>query len=95
MEPIQLVGISATSWLQFGGLLVILIGLIGGLHNRHHQEKGIGIRLIQWTLVVLALPILFILGLEGVISSESITALFGTVIGYVLAGISVDDMASG
>lgn len=50
------------------------------------QGKGIGIRVIQLAAVVLIIPSIFILALEGVLTTELVATLLGTIVGYILSG---------
>jgi hypothetical protein len=69
-------------WLEalsvfFGSSLAIAV-----LRNRKTQEAGIGPRTIQALVVCLIAPVLLILGIEKVLTSETIAAMVGALIGY-------------
>jgi hypothetical protein len=57
------------------------------------REKGIGWRVIQFTVVTLSLPIILILSLEKTIPPEVTGTLLGTIVGYFFsnAGRSTRD----
>ncbi len=67
--------------------LIMLGGVAGIFIERIWQQRGIGIRIVQFLALVLILPMLLILALEKILSGQTAAALFGVVIGYVLAGI--------
>lgn len=72
---------------MFGGVAAILC-------ERIARKKGIGIRVIQCLCVILLIPSVLILSLEGLLSSEIVSTLFAAVVGYVLSGIGKDEPAS-
>jgi hypothetical protein len=49
--------------------------------------RGIGVRVIQLTAVVLLFPLILILGLEKVLDSSVMGTLIGGLVGYLLSGI--------
>lgn len=67
-------------------------GLIGVFIDRCKQEKGIGLRIIQFLALVLVIPAIVILSLEEKLSNETTGALLGTVLGFVLSGIGKDEL---
>ncbi len=72
-------------------LLIMVLGVIGIFLERALTKRGIGVRIIQFATVVLVFPIILILALEGILESQTVGALVGTVIGYVLSGIGKDE----
>jgi hypothetical protein len=82
---------SIKEWVQLGMLLLMLVGLVGILHNRLKLDKGIGVRAIQFLAVVEVLPAIVILSLEGILEGQTTGTLLGAVIGYVLSGIGKDE----
>ncbi len=70
---------------------VMLLGILGALVIRFKLRKGIGLRAIQFTAVILLLPTILILALEEALATETIAALLGTVAGYVLSSIGEDE----
>lgn len=77
--------------IEYAALVIMGLGLVTLFYNRKHTNKGIGKRVIQYTALVLALPILLILTLEKIISGETAATLIGTVMGYTLSSISNED----
>ncbi len=65
----------------------IPIGLLGLFHNRYKLERSIGVRSIQFSAVVFVIPTILILALEGILNTEVIATLLGTIIGYTLSSI--------
>ncbi|NBB96484.1 MAG: hypothetical protein GVY16_12205 [Planctomycetes bacterium] len=72
---------------------IMAVGLIALVHNRIKTKKGIGLRAIQFLCLVLVVPTILILGLQGIATAEVVAGLLGTIIGYVLAGIGDDTNA--
>ena len=66
---------------------LMVLGVIGVLLNRLQQDKGLGLRAIQFAALVLIVPALLILALEKVLNSETTATLFGAITGYMLSGI--------
>ncbi len=78
-------------WIEGVALLIMVLGVIGIFLERALTKRGIGVRIIQFATVVLVFPIILILALEGILESQTVGALVGTVIGYVLSGIGKDE----
>lgn len=78
-------------WIEMVGVLVMVVGLIGILVIRFRLKKGIGRRAIQAMTVVLLAPAILILGLENVLTSETIAAIVGGMVGYVFSGVGAKD----
>lgn len=72
-----------------------LVGVLVFLITRWQQKKGIGVRAIQFTALLLLVPLATLLALRGIIGSEAIATLFGAIAGYVLATIGETDKADG
>lgn len=70
----------------------MVVGIIGVLWTRR-DGKGMGLRVIQFTALVTVLPIILILALEKMISTDVIGTLLGAIVGYVLSGISAESKA--
>jgi len=75
-------------WLEAVMAGIMLVGLVGVLCERVKRKKGIGVRSIQFLFVAIAVPAVVILALEGVLSSEGVSALLGVLIGYMLFGFA-------
>lgn len=76
-------------------VIALLILMLGGttwiLFERYKREKGIGVRVIQFLAIILLIPSIVILGLNGILSSDVIATLLGTIIGYLFSGINKDE----
>jgi len=68
--------------------LIMIVGVVGLFINRHKLGKGIGARIIQFTGVLLVVPLIGILALEGVLESQTTGTVIGALLGYLLSGIS-------
>jgi len=68
-----------------GGIMVL--GVIGVFLHRIIRGMGFGARVIQLVTLLLIVPTILILGLEKILTSETVAALLGALIGYVLSGI--------
>lgn len=81
--------------MQYGqfwiGLIAVLI-MAGGLGGIYYlvikQNATIGVKSIQFLAIVFVLPLLLILGILGVLHTETIGPLLGVIVGYVLSGFS-------
>ncbi len=50
-------------------------------------KTGLGARVIQLCAVVMLVPAIVILGLEGIFDSATLGTLIGGLVGYVLSGV--------
>ncbi len=73
--------------IEYSAVAIMVIGLVILFINRTITGLGIGKRTIQYTTLVLALPILFVLALEKIIVGETAAALIGVIAGYTLSSI--------
>ena len=79
--------------MQYGqfwiGLIAVLI-MAGGLYGVYYlvikQNATIGNKTIQFTAIVLVLPLILALGMYGILRQETIGPLIGVILGYVLTG---------
>ncbi|MEN8107353.1 MAG: hypothetical protein ABFS22_05030 [Pseudomonadota bacterium] len=71
--------------------LVMLGGIAGIFWERITTRRGIGVRIIQLSTVLLVMPTILILALEGILENQTTAALIGTIVGYVLSGIGKDE----
>jgi len=55
--------------------------------NRLHYRRGIGVRIIQFTVASTTLPSIVLLVMGGLIQGETSAALIGAFIGYLFANI--------
>ena len=72
-------------------LITIVVGVGGGIWTRVNQNKGIGVRFLQYLGLTALLPIVVVLSLEERISQEMTGAILATAVGATLAGIGKDD----
>lgn len=73
--------------IQLVAVLIMPLGMLLLFFERLKSGRGLGARAIQLTSIFFVIPIIFILSLQKLISSEATSTLLGTVIGYVLSGI--------
>lgn len=73
--------------------LIMVGGIIGIFIERARTKRGVGVRIIQLATVLLVLPVILILALNGILENQTTAALLGTVVGYVLSGIGKDERA--
>ena len=80
------------SIIEIGLAVLMAIGLIGILIRifyRDKQEKpGITARTIQFLGLTFLIPAILILGLEQILSGETIAALVGAIVGYLLSSMA-------
>lgn len=67
---------------------IMVLGLIALFINRWQLKKGLGARIIQFTGVLLVVPLIGILALEGVLEAQTTGTVIGALLGYLLSGIS-------
>jgi len=68
--------------------IVMAGGIFGIYHNRlKGKQSSLGARITQLTTVTLAVPAIIIVAALGVIKGETIAALLGSLLGYVLSGV--------
>lgn len=79
-----------SAWLQLGFASIALLGVIFGFINRTHQYLGVGKRYIQYIAVVILLPIILILAMQGIIEKQLLGGLLGAIIGYTLSDLAKD-----
>jgi hypothetical protein len=73
-------------WIGVIAALIMAGGLGGIFYLAVKQNAAIGIRTIQFTAIILILPLLIILGLTNALGRETIGTLLGVIVGYVLSG---------
>ena len=59
-------------WIEVAAIAIMVGGPIGIFIDRWRTKRGIGVRIIQFLAVVLVVPSVLILALEGVLSSETV-----------------------
>ncbi|PYS40623.1 MAG: hypothetical protein DMF71_12905 [Acidobacteria bacterium] len=72
------------AWIEIAALILAVLCAMGVLLNKQAREKGIGPRTLQGLIVSIVGPVILILGLEKVLTAETIAALVGAMIGYVM-----------
>ena len=68
-------------------VMVMGVGYAMWSHMRPGSPKGVGARFIQLIALLVILPLVGILALEGKLSGETAGSLLGVAIGYTLSGI--------
>jgi len=53
--------------------------------------KSLGARVIQFISVVMVLPVILILSLQGILKPDAVGTLIGALVGYLLSGIASYD----
>jgi hypothetical protein len=67
--------------------VLIMLGGIGGIsYGVFKGTIALSVRILQFLAIAFIVPAVLILSLERSIGSESTAALYGTIVGYVLAG---------
>lgn len=69
--------------LEICAVVIMFGGTAAVFAERFIHKKSIGTRIIQFLAVLLIAPIIFILALEGILNTETVAALLGSLIGYV------------
>lgn len=70
---------------------VMTLALVGVFIDRFRTQRGFGLRIIQFLAVAFLIPAIILLALHDALSPETVGALVGAVIGYVLSGIGRDE----
>ena len=78
---------TVTGIVEIGALCAMIFAVIGLFVERLVSKRGIGARVIQSLSVSLLIPMIFILALEKLLTSETTAALFGGLAGYLLSDI--------
>ena len=73
---------------------IMILGLIALFINRWQLKKGLGARIIQFTGVLLVVPLIGILALEGVLEAQTTGTVIGALLGYLLSGIANFDSSA-
>jgi len=61
---------------------IMILGIVALFINRWQLKKGIGARIIQFTGVLLVVPLIGILALEGVLQAQTTGTVIGALLGY-------------
>ncbi len=86
MDVRSFVELIAALMMPAGGALVFW--------ERMRSGRGLGARAIQYTAVVIIVPLIIILALEKVLEANIIGTLLGALSGYLLTGISAPEQQS-
>ena len=88
---------TGTFWLSIVLALSVPIVLIGIFHNRLKSEgkgggaRGVGWKVLRFTVISISLPLVALLALNGALSSE-VATLMGTALGFAFGkGAKGDD----
>jgi len=74
-------------WIGLVGALIMAGGLGGVFYLILKQNMTIGTKTIQFLAIAFILPLILVLGIMNILGREAISAIIGTVVGYVLSGI--------
>jgi hypothetical protein len=74
-------------WIELVAVLTIplSVGLI--FFERISSGRGLGARSIQFITVATIIPVILILGLEGILDKNVLGTIIGGLIGYLLSGV--------
>jgi hypothetical protein len=75
-------------WIGLIGVLIMAGGLGGIFYLIIKQNATIGLKTIQFLSIIFVLPLMLVLGVFNVLGRETIGAVIGVVVGFVLSGIS-------
>lgn len=74
-------------WLELIAVGIMALCPVLLMIERLVSGRGIGVRAIQVFAIGLVVPLVLILALESKLSNETLAALIGSLIGYLLSGI--------
>jgi len=84
-----------TRWLELFFAVTMIIGLVGFFLTRRTTDadgrprtKGMGVRAIQFAVIIILSPSVVILSLEGIIQNQVIVGLFSAILGFA-AGLKL------
>ena len=69
-------------------VIIMILGLIMITVYLLINKKYLGARVVQFSCIVLLIPAIIILGEDQIIKGETVGTLIGSLLGYVLSGIS-------
>lgn len=73
--------------IQLIAMGTMLLAIILLFVERLKSGRGLGARTIQLTAVFLIVPMILVLAMQKILSSETTATLIGALIGYVFSGI--------
>lgn len=79
------------TWLDVVIASAIPITVFGILWIRIRDNKGFGVRMIQFAGVAMIFPSVLLLAMHHELQGEAVAAIFGSVVGYLLSNISKFD----
>lgn len=74
-------------WLEIATFIVALVVAVGVLKTK---TPGWGPRSIQAIIIALGVPAVIVLGLEGILNSQAISAILGALVGFGVGKVSKD-----
>ena len=80
-------------WIQILFAIIPVVGIFLAFNNRKKKDgekRGIGKRFIQFVSVVLIVPTILILAMQGIIEKQLLGGLLGAIIGYTLSDLAKD-----
>lgn len=80
----------AKFWVEIIAALTIPISLVAVTWHRVKTGLGMGVRSLQYLALGVVLPIVLILGLEGILDTGAISTLLGAVVGYLFSTATKD-----
>jgi hypothetical protein len=75
------------NWISTALVIFMFISLIAVFVERGITKKGVGARTIQIIGVLLIIPMIGILSLQGVLEKQTTATLIGALTGYLLSGV--------
>lgn len=75
--------VDAKSIIEVIAALTVPITIVSVVWHRVKSEMGMGYRALQYLAIGVVLPVVLILGLEGVIDGNGISAIVGGIVGYL------------
>ena len=78
---------ATTIWISQALVIFMFVGLVSVYAERLYTKKGIGARTIQITGVLLVVPLIGILALQGILEKQTTATLLGALTGYLLSGV--------
>ena len=81
-------GFSAKEWIEVISVLTIPFSAYFLIKYRKESDRGLGKRVIQFISIIIVFSLILVLGLEKILSTESIATLMGGLVGYLFAEFS-------
>jgi len=74
-------------WISKAFVVFMFMGLIAVFAERMLAKKGIGTRTIQISGMLLVVPLIGILALQGILEKQTTATLLGALTGYLFSGV--------